>query len=47
VFELSNALIIPACDGQAVFPYKIPQKHKIFSAFYAMLCIWVAAQTAP
>ncbi|OUI98125.1 RimK family alpha-L-glutamate ligase [Acetobacter sp. DsW_54] len=46
VFELSNALIIHACDDQAVFPYKIPQMHKIFSAFYAMLRNTVAVQTA-
>lgn len=37
VFELSNALIIHACDDAAMFPYKIPQMHKIFAAFYAML----------
>lgn len=37
VFELSNALIIHACDDGAVFPYKIPQMHKIFATFYAML----------
>lgn len=37
IFELSNALIIHACDDGAVFPYKVPQMHKIFSAFYAML----------
>lgn len=37
VFELSNALIIHACDDEAVFPYKLPQMHKIFSAFYTML----------
>lgn len=37
VFELSNALIIHACDDAAVFPYKLPQMHKIFAAFYTML----------
>ena len=47
VFELSNALIIHACDDGAVFPYKNPQMHKIFSAFYTMLQNRVGAQAAP
>lgn len=45
IFELSNALIIHACDDEAMFPYKIPQMHKIFSAFYAMLQNRVAGRT--
>lgn len=47
VFELSNALIIHACDDTAVFPYKLPQMHKIFAAFYAMLKSRVRVLAAP
>ncbi|MFT8549479.1 ATP-grasp domain-containing protein [Acetobacter okinawensis] len=47
VFELSNALIIHACDDAVVFPYKLPQMHKIFAAFYTMLKNRVRVLAAP
>ncbi|WP_257006360.1 ATP-grasp domain-containing protein [Acetobacter syzygii] len=47
VFELSNALIIHACDDAAMFPYKLPQMRKIFAAFYTMLQNKVTAGVAP
>ena len=37
IFEMANALVIHAMDDRALYPYKVAQMHKVFSAFHAML----------
>ena len=37
VFEADNTAIVHDMDPPDIFPYKVPQMHKVFSAFAAML----------
>jgi hypothetical protein len=37
VFEMDTGAVVHAMDPADVFPYKVPQMKKVFSAFYDML----------
>jgi glutathione synthase/RimK-type ligase-like ATP-grasp enzyme len=37
IFEIDSCMIVHAMDSEALYPYKQPQMHKVFSAFQDML----------
>jgi hypothetical protein len=37
IFEVDSCMIVHAVDPVDIFPYKQPQMHKVFGAFYQML----------
>jgi glutathione synthase/RimK-type ligase-like ATP-grasp enzyme len=37
IFEVDSCMIVHAVDSVDIFPYKQPQMHKVFGAFYQML----------
>jgi len=37
IFEADNAMVIHDMDDATIYPYKVPQMKKIFSAFRAFL----------
>ncbi|MBV8124856.1 MAG: RimK family alpha-L-glutamate ligase [Paucibacter sp.] len=37
IFEVDNAMIVHAMDDEAMYPYKKPAMHKVFSAFRRLL----------
>ncbi len=37
IFEVDSCMIVHAVDPVDIFPYKQPQMHKVFGAFYRML----------
>ncbi len=44
IFEIATAMVVHDMDDAALFPYKLPQMHRVFSAFHQML---LAAGTMP
>ena len=45
LFEADIAMIVHLMDSPAIYPYKVPQMHKVFSAFVAMLKAHAAQAT--
>jgi glutathione synthase/RimK-type ligase-like ATP-grasp enzyme len=37
IFEVDNSMVVHAMDPVDLYPYKVPQMHKVFAAFRAML----------
>ncbi len=46
IFEIATAMVVHDMDDAALFPYKIPQMRRVFSAFHQMLLIARTARTA-
>jgi glutathione synthase/RimK-type ligase-like ATP-grasp enzyme len=37
IFEVATAMVVHDMDDPSIFPYKLPQMHRVFDAFYDML----------
>jgi glutathione synthase/RimK-type ligase-like ATP-grasp enzyme len=45
IFEVDSCMIVHAVDPVDIFPYKQPQMHKVFGAFYQMLADTACARS--